>query len=139
MSFDPSNKIVQLCGQGMLLEGEGKNKEAKECFQSAWEQATNDFERFTAAHYLARQQNTTNEKLDWDLKALELALGLNDEKLKGAYPSLYLNIAKGYEDLKEYQKAKENYQLAQSYTNHLLDDGYGNMIKGGIENGLRRI
>ncbi|MHB8206405.1 hypothetical protein [Mucilaginibacter sp.] len=54
-------------------------------------------------------------------------------------PSLYLNIGKGYEDLKEFEKAAENYQSALTYINFLHEDGYGKMIKGGVENGLERI
>jgi hypothetical protein len=32
-----------------------------------------------------------------------------------------------------------NYELALSFTLHLSDDGYGNLIKGGILNGIERI
>lgn len=139
MILDPNNRIVQYCANGMQLETEGKNSEAKALYQIAWDQAVNNFEKFTAAHYLARQQETIPEKLKWDLKSLELAFAVDDQNLQGAYPSLCLNIGKCYEDLQDYQKAKEYYRLGQSYTRHLLDDGYGNMIKAGIKNGLERI
>lgn len=139
MTFDPNNKIVQHCANGMQLEAEGKNSEAKALYQLAWDLAVNNIEKFTAAHYLARQQETIPEKLKWDLKSLVLALAVDDQNLKGAYPSLYLNVGKCYEDLRDYQEAKAYYQLAQSYTSYLLDDGYGNMIKGGIKDGLERI
>jgi len=68
-----------------------------------------------------------------------LALKIDDNTVKGVFPSLYLNIAKCYEDLGNFGKAKENYQLALSVTTSLTDDGYGNMIKGGILNGLERV
>ena len=64
--------------------------------------------------------------------ALHLALKINDETVIGAYPSLYLNIAKGYESLNDLDSAKKNYELALSSTLHLSDDGYVNLIKGGI-------
>jgi hypothetical protein len=57
MQFDPNNNIVKLCTQGMSLEGEGKKEEALKLFQQAWDEATHDFEKFTAAHYVARHQN----------------------------------------------------------------------------------
>jgi rifampin ADP-ribosylating transferase len=57
----------------------------------------------------------------------------------GAFPSLYLNIAKCYEDLNDLGNAKRNYELALSFSNLLPDDGYGNMIKGGIKNGIERV
>ena len=54
------------------------------------------------------------------------------------YPSLYLNIAKSYEDLKDTAHAVEYYNLARTASAMLRDDGYGKMIKGGIEAGLKR-
>lgn len=139
MQFDPENPIIKLCAQGMQLEGEGKSEEASNLFLQAWEQATNDFERFTAAHYIARHQNEVADKLKWDETALRLALSLNDEGMKGTYPSLYLNVAKCHEDLGDLDKAKENYISASRFADFLLDDGYGNMIREGIVKGLERV
>lgn len=137
--FDPNNHIVKLCARGMELEGEGKNTEALQLFEQAWKQAENDFEKFTAAHYVARHQKTVSDKLTWDQTALQLALKINDEKLKGTYPSLYLNIAKCYEDLGQTEQAKTHYEQALSYADLLPQDGYGKLIWGGILNGLERI
>jgi rifampin ADP-ribosylating transferase len=139
MQFDPENPIIKLCALGMQLEGEGKPDEATAVFHQAWEQSTNDFEKFTAAHYVARHQETIADKLKWDETALYLALSLDDEGIKGALPSLYLNIAKCYEDLNDLTKAKENYQNALAYTGFLHDDGYGNMVKAGINAGIERV
>ena len=61
------------------------------------------------------------DKLKWDETALQLALKINDDTIKGAYPSLYLNIAKCYEDLNDFENARKNYQLALSFTNLLPD------------------
>ena len=120
--------------------GRGRqNEEASKIFLEAWEQAGNDKEKFTAAHFVARHQNSIADKLAWDEIALNLALKIKDDSVKGAYPSLYLNIAKGYEDLQEFEKAAKNYATALAYTNFLNDDGYGKMIRGGVENGLERI
>jgi len=139
MEFDSNNNVVKLCAQGMDLEGKGKLEKASKLFLQAWDEATNDFEKFTAAHYVARHQKTVVDKLNWDETALNLALKINDDKMKGRYPSLYLNIAKCYEDLKDVDNAKKNYQLALSFTNLLPDNGYGKMIKGGILNGIERV
>src|ERR1700744_527366 len=109
MLIDPENHINKLCAQGMQFEGEGKSEEAAIIFQQAWEDAENNLEKFIAAHYVARHQNSIAEKLIWDETALNLALKIDDEEVKGAYPSLYLNIAKGYEDLQVFAKANENY------------------------------
>jgi hypothetical protein len=139
MTFDPSNKIVILCSKGMDKESEGKAEEASQLFLQAWNEATSDMEKFIAAHYVARIQKTISDKLIWDQNALDLALKLNDEKMKGSYPSLYLNIAKCYEDKNDRENARINYESALSYSHFLPDDGYGKMILSGINQGIKRI
>jgi tetratricopeptide (TPR) repeat protein len=139
MQFDPNNIIVKLCANGMELEGQGRKKEALELFQQAWNQATNDFEKFTSAHYVARHQETIEEKLKWDETALHLALKINDDTVNGAFPSLYLNIAKCLEDLNDFANARKNYELALSHVGQLPDNGYGNLIKAGIMKGIERV
>jgi tetratricopeptide (TPR) repeat protein len=139
MQFDPDNHVVKLCAQGMEMEGKGKPEDASRLFFQAWNEATDDFEKFTAAHYVARHQKSVSDKLKWDETALQLALKINDDTIKGTYPSLYLNIAKCYEDLNDFDNARKNYQSALSFTNLLPDSGYGNMIKGGIINGIERV
>ena len=138
MQFDPNNNVIQLCAKGMDMETKCLTEEANKFFLQAWNEATNDFEKFTAAHYVARHQKSVADKLKWDETALHLALKINDETVKGSYPSLYLNIAKCYEDLNDYDNAKKNYQLALSFTNFLPDNGYGNMVKKGHNERYRK-
>jgi len=114
MQFDPSNPIVKLCLQAMSLEESGKQEEAAKVFNQSWDESTNDFEKFLAAFYIARHQKTTADKLKWLETSLHHALKLDDESVKGAYPSLYLNIAKSYEELKEFEKAKKYRGLSLS-------------------------
>jgi outer membrane biogenesis lipoprotein LolB len=92
MEFDPNNKIIQLCAREMELEANQKPDEAQALFLQAWDQAANDFEKFTAAHYVARHQKSVEDKLKWDETALTFALKINDDCMRGNYPSLYLNI-----------------------------------------------
>ncbi|UOE49529.1 hypothetical protein MTO98_00400 [Mucilaginibacter sp. SMC90] len=139
MQFDPENHVNKLCAQGMLLEGEAKRDEAAALFHQAWNEATNALEKLIAAHYVARHQQSVADKLKWDETALKFAFEIEGQEIKGVYPSLYLNIAKCHEDLEDFDKARENYQSALSYTSFLPDDGYGNMIKAGINNGIERV
>lgn len=139
MEFNQDNKVIQLCAKGMELEGQGKLTEASNLFDEAWNMATTDFEKFTAAHYVARDQKSVSDKLKWDQTALKYALDVGDETTKATLPSLYLNIGKCYEDLNDLENAKSNYQSAFSFATYLPDDGYGNMIKAGISKGLDRI
>jgi len=138
MPFDQSSKVIELCAQGMSLEGQGKPEEASGMFNRAWEIAANDFEKFISAHYVARHQPDVEKKLEWDERALTFALKVEDEQVQASYPSLYLNIAKGYEDMHDNERALKNYQLGLSFTGFLVEDGYGKMIRAGIASGIER-
>lgn len=139
MEFDPNNPVVKLCAQGMDLEGLGQPEEASKLFLQAWDDAISDFEKFTAAHYVARHQKSVADKLKWDETALQLAQKINTDAIKVSFPSLYLNIAKCYEDLNDYNTAMRNYQLAVSFTCWLPDNGYGKMVISAILNGTERV
>lgn len=123
MEFSPGNPVVQLCLQGMALEEKGKPAEAASLFLKAWVEATNDFERFLAAHYIARHQQAVPDKLKWLETALQLALKINDDAIKPAFAPLYVSIAKCYEDLNDPDQAKKNFQLANSFTGKPTDIG----------------
>jgi hypothetical protein len=123
MEFSPFNNVVKLCLQGMNMEEAGKPEEASKLFLQAWNEATNDFERFLAAHYVARHQTTASDKLNWLEMTLQFALKVNDNTVKSAFPSLYCNIAKCYQDLNDNIKAKQYSDLAISSTNNPSDKG----------------
>ena len=110
MEFSPSNNVVKLCLQGMAMEDQGKADEASRLFLQAWKEATDDFEKF-------------NDKIKWLETSLQFALKINDVTVKSAFPSLYSNIAKCYEELNDPDSAKENYELARSFTENPSDTG----------------
>src|SRR3954468_17396566 len=112
MEFNPNNNVVKLCLQGMAFEEKGQPEEALKLFLQAWNEASNDFEKFIAAHYVARQEKSVSGKLKWLETDFQLALKINSDAVNSAIPNLYLRIAKCYEDLKDFRKAKENYELA---------------------------
>ena len=121
--FDPNNKIIQLLLRGMGMEDSGKPEEASLLFLKAWSEATDDFERFIAAYYVARHQKNVSDKLKWFETSLQFALKVNDEAVKSAFPSLYLNIAKCYEALSDPDKAKKYVALSHSYKGAPSDPG----------------
>jgi hypothetical protein len=123
MEFSPFNPIVKLCLQGMDMEEKGQPQEAYDLFLRAWNEAPNDFEKFLAAHYIARHQKTTSDKLKWLETTLQFALKINDGTVKTVFPSLYSNIAKCYEALNDPDKAKENSELAISFKSNPSDNG----------------
>ena len=139
MEFDPENNINQLCARGMQSEGEGNPDEAARLFRQAWDEAGNAIEKFTAAHYVARHQNNSAGKLEWDMLALKYALEIDSLKIRSVFPSLYLNIANDFENLGDHANARDNYRLARDYAMYLPEDGYGNMIRFGIDRGIERV
>ena len=92
-------------------------------FFKTWNEAANDFEKFIAAHYVARHQKNVSDKLKWLQIDLQLALNVNNEAVNAAFPSLYTNIAKCYEELNDPDNAKKNYELANSFTDKVTDNG----------------
>lgn len=136
--FDTDNPVVKLCAQGITTEGTGDIAGAKALYRQAWEMATNDVERFTAAHYMARNQSP-QQQLHWNRLAVDYALKVSDESVKASLPSLYLNLGKSHEDLGSRTLAAKYYQLADSHADQLADGSYGKMTRTGIAAALARV
>lgn len=107
----------------MSMEEAGKSEEASRLFLQAWNEATNDFEKYTASFYVARHQKNVAGKLKWLQTGLKLALSINDNSVKGAFSSLYANIARCYEELNDPDNAKKNNDLAIAFKDKLFDKG----------------
>jgi tetratricopeptide (TPR) repeat protein len=123
MDFNPGNNVIKLCVQSMAFEGKGKPEEASGLSLQAWNESTNDFEKFIAAHFVARYQKNIPDELKWLETALQFALKTNNDTVKSAFPSLYSDIAKCYEDLSDLDNAKKNYELAISFKDKIFDKG----------------
>lgn len=107
----------------MGQEEKGQAEEAGYLFSQAWTKATNDFEKFIAAHFVARQQKEVKDKLEWLEKALHFAQQVNDENVSSAFPALYSNIANCYEELNDASSAKKYQELASSFAGDPVDRG----------------
>ena len=123
MEFNPSNNVINLCVRGMGMEENGKPDDASRLFLQAWNEATNDFEKYIAAYFVATHQDNVPDKLKWLETALQFALNVNNEAVVSAFPGLYLKIAKCHEDLGDVDNAKKNFELANSFTGDPSDKG----------------
>lgn len=123
MEFDPRNHVIQLCVQGMSMEEKGDTVEASRVFTRAWNEATNDFEKFIAAYYVARHQETVNDRLQWLETSLDLGSKINDDTVKSAFPALYRGIGRCYEDLGDSGRATKNFDLANLFASKPADRG----------------
>ena len=123
MEFDPTNPIVKHCLQGMTMEDKGNAEEASKLFLQAWHEATDDFEKFLAAHFVARHQQMPADKLHWLETALQYALTKNSTATQSALPTLYTSIAKCYEDFGDPANATRHNALANSWKDRWDDKG----------------
>jgi rifampin ADP-ribosylating transferase len=123
MEFSPFNPVVKLCLRGMELEAKNKPEEAAQLFLQGFDEATNDFEKFLAAHYVARHQKTVSDQLNWLETTLQYALKVNDDAVRSAFPALYRNISNCYNALSNPEKAKAYSDLAVSYQYNPSDKG----------------
>lgn len=85
MEFNPNNPIVKYCIQGMAMEEKGQPEEAAQVFLQAWHEATNDFEKYLAANYVARHQKSVPDQLKWLETTLQFALNVNNDAVRGLF------------------------------------------------------
>jgi rifampin ADP-ribosylating transferase len=123
IKFDPNNVVIKLCIMGMNSEDSGNIQDAITMFHKAWSEAADDYERFIAAYHLARQQKSITDKLKWMKTSLQCALNINDDNVKSAYSTLYVDIAKCYKESCDPDNAKINYELSNSYKGSPSDGG----------------
>lgn len=123
MEFSPNNNIVKLCLKGMMMEDNGKYEEAGVLFLQAWDEATSDFEKFTASYYMARTQKNIRNKIEWLETAIALARKLNTDTVKAAFSLLYSNLAQSYIEAGDFENANKNSEMAAAAVYTPADKG----------------
>ncbi len=137
--MDPTNPVVKLCAEGMAAEFAGQLETARALFEQAWASAADDYEACVAAHFVARHQTDPRESLRWNAVALARAEATDDTRVRGFYPSLYLNLGYAHENLDDLAAARRYYGLAAARVDDLEQGSYGETVKGGIVAGLARL
>lgn len=110
--MDLNNPVIQLCMDGTHAEFGHRLEDARSLYQQAWEARTDDYDACIAAHYVARFQNSADESLRWNQRALEYANAGSDDRVKDFYPSLYLSLGRSYELMGYPTEAQRYYDLA---------------------------
>ena len=123
MEFGPANPVIRLCLLGIAFEEKGDIGEARKTFVQAWNEATDDQERFIVAHFVARQQPDVADKLSWLERAFQLSLRIQPEFVQAAMRSLHLSIAKCYQELHDSDSADRHIQSAVYISERPLDHG----------------
>ncbi|MEV0357419.1 hypothetical protein AB0H71_15285 [Nocardia sp. NPDC050697] len=98
--------------------------------------------RCTLAHYLADLYDDPAEALAWNIRALDAADTVTDDRVRdvhnsltiaGFYPSLHLNLADDYRRLGSFAPAAAHLALARQHAPALGPDPYGDLIRGAID------
>jgi hypothetical protein len=143
MITDPT--LIRI-GEAVQLSHQDERDAARAMFTEIWDEMGGEhadpLQRCTLAHAMADVQDDVHEELVWDRRALAAAGLLTDARLAeagvglpvaGLYPSLHLNLCECYRKLGDLGRAREHLRLAQATIGALGDDGYGRLIKGGLE------
>jgi hypothetical protein len=145
---DPTTmRVAEAVGLGQS----GRAAEARELFTQIWAELGPDgdpLHRVTVAHHMADLQEDPHEELAWDLRALDAVDGVTDQRVADAgatgpvaafYPSLHLNLGEDYRKLGDPESARRHLELGRAAAGALPDDGYGRLIRGGLEGLAQRL
>jgi len=111
---DARTRIRYLLERGRVFNSSGQLAKARPFFLQAWEFANSpreDFYAIDAAHMMAIAEPQTS-KMEWNLKALEIANASSETRARRWRGSLYNNIGWDYFESKEYDKALEAFKKA---------------------------
>ena len=133
-------------GQAVQLSHQGEREAARLLLAEIWDEIGGEqgdpLHRCTLAHAMADVQDDVRDELVWDQRALAAADLITDARVMqagvtlpvaGLYPSLHLNLSECYRKLGDLDRAREHLQQAEATIDVLGDDGYGQMIKAGME------
>lgn len=138
---DPTMDAI---GAAVTLGREGDIETAQRDLVAIWREIGvqgDPFHRCTLAHYLADLYDDPAESLVWDVRALDAAEAMTDERAQaqhaslrvaGFYPSLHLNLADDFRRLGAFRAAAEHIDEAGKYTATLPDGPYGDTIRTAI-------
>lgn len=114
MESDRESRAMQLCAEGWAAEHDGRADEARALYQRAWDERTDDRDACIAAHYLARVQGSSKERLRWNREALEHAIAADDDaQVAELLPSLYLDLGRSFEETGNLEAARWCYAEAR--------------------------
>lgn len=140
-----ADEIMARIGMGLALSQRGQREAARQLFLEIWDDigpAGDPLHRCALAHSMADVQDEAAEELVWDLRALEAADLISDERsrqggvsipVSGFYPSLHLNLGEGYRKLGDLQSARDHLRRGRAAAGGLANDGYGRLVTGALD------
>ncbi|MEU1431607.1 hypothetical protein ABZ412_31550 [Nocardia sp. NPDC005746] len=140
---DPTMTAIN---DAVTLGRQGDPATAREQLTSLWDEigaGGDPLHRVSLAHFLADLQDHAADALTWDIRALDAADSLTDERaqahhaglsVRGFYPSLHLNLADNYRRLGAFDTARRHLTAAHARLDALDEDGYGLGVRAGLAN-----
>ncbi|MEV6105256.1 hypothetical protein AB0M28_11160 [Streptomyces sp. NPDC051940] len=131
-------------GQAVMLHRGGDREEARLRLFALWAELGADagpLHRCTLAHFLADTQEDAEDRLAWDLRALQAAdsaardavpEGPEDRAVRAFYPSLHLSLAADHIRLRRPERARRELDRARERAAALTDDAYGRAVHAAI-------
>ncbi|NUS43103.1 MAG: hypothetical protein HOQ24_05370 [Mycobacteriaceae bacterium] len=138
------DETMAAIGEAMGIAGRDA-AEGRDRLVALWDRvgaAGDPLHRCTIGHYLADLCDDAAEALTWDIRALDAADTLTDDRVKahhaslsvaGFYPSLHLNLADNYRRLGSFVAATRHLDEARRRLGVLADDGYGQTVRVGVD------
>lgn len=146
-----TDDVMSSIHEGLQLHISGDRAGARDRFATLWARVGEDgdpLHRCALAHYMADVCDDPAEELSWDLRALEAADSLTDERaqeyhatlaVRGFYPSLHLNLADDYRKLGDHDAARAQLKLGREKLGALADDAYGAGILAAYDGLARKL
>jgi hypothetical protein len=139
------DEVMQRIATAQELAVAGDREGARAAFAAVWADVGEDGDALhvvSLAHYMADVQDDPRAELEWDRRALRAVERLTDERtgqhhtslsVRGFLPSLHLNLAADHAKLGDRDAALQHLAAAEAAAPVLADEGYGRMIRGGID------
>lgn len=138
-----SDPVIDRIAEALDLFNSGRRGEARAAFGAIWSEigtGGDPFHQCVLSHYMADAQDEPADELMWDRRALAAADRIVKERpdtsglsVLSLYPSLHLNLADVLHRTGDLDGARKHHRLALQAGDALADDGYGQMIRAGIE------
>jgi tetratricopeptide (TPR) repeat protein len=149
--IEPDETMIRI-ERGLELGRGGDREAARRLFAQVWDDLGGDggdpLHRCALAHAMADVQDDAHDELVWDLRALDAADSITDERaaqagvagpVVGFYPSLHLNLGDCYRRLGRPERAREHLQRGLAAAARSPDDGYARLVKEGLDRLAERL
>ncbi|WP_432054741.1 hypothetical protein [Streptomyces sp. bgisy022] len=147
-SPDPTMEAI---GQAVTEGRTGNTHSARTKLLNLWSAigVTGDpLHRCSLAHYLADLYEDPAQALAWDVRALDAADAVTEQRVQehhaglriaGFYPSLHLNLADNYRRLGSFEAATEHINAAKEHAPNLPQDAYGAFLRTALDEAAQAI